>query len=205
MSPSTPLPGTDCVGYETLIDFIVSNDILSVYGDLIEIGTFLGGGAYKLSRFLERETKSSKRLYVIDVFDPNFDWTTDTVGIAMATYYHRILGAFESQSQWEVFREVTKECNNIVVLRGDSKDIEIPTNSLCFGFIDGNHDPEYVENDFYLIWSILSSNGGVAFHDYENKLPQVTAKINELVSRHVPEISETYHDENKHILFLIKK
>ncbi|HIE43262.1 MAG TPA: hypothetical protein EYP78_00500 [Candidatus Omnitrophica bacterium] len=73
---SIVLTGTDWVGYETLIRFIKKKDILSVEGDLVEIGAFLGGGTYKLSKFLEKQ-RSSKRLYVIDIFDPTFDWTED--------------------------------------------------------------------------------------------------------------------------------
>jgi hypothetical protein len=196
--------GSDWVGYETLITFIKKNDILSVEGDLVEIGTFLGGGAYKLSKFLEKQ-RSSKKLYVIDIFDPTFDWTVNTDGSPMATLYRNALKVYEGKSQWEVFLEVMKECNNIVILKHNSKNIKIPSNILCFGFIDGNHDLEYVENDFYLIWSKLSSKGAVAFHDYEWDLPQTTAKMKELVNRHASEIQETYHDKNKHVLFVIKR
>lgn len=195
---------TDLVGYETLIDFIHSHSILSVDGDLVEVGTFLGGGAYKLSKFLEKE-RSSKKLYVIDIFDPTFDWTKNTDGNAMATLYLDTLKAYRGKTQWEVFLKVTKGCNNIVPLKGDSKNIEIPSKSLCFGFIDGCHDPEWVENDFYLIWNRLSPNGAVAFHDYEWDLPQTTAKINELLNRHAPAIDTTSHDKNKHVLFVVKK
>ncbi len=48
-------PGTDWVGYETLIGFMQSNDLLGVAGDLVEIGTFLGGGVCKLSKYLEKK------------------------------------------------------------------------------------------------------------------------------------------------------
>ena len=76
---------------------------------------------------------------------------------------------------------------------------------MSFGCIDGNHDPEYVENDFYLIWNKLTSEGIVAFHDYDVYLPQTTAKINELVKKHYSNFQETSHHRNKHILFVIKK
>ncbi len=171
---------------------------------MVEIGTFLGGGAYKLSRLLEG-TGSSKKLYVLDVFDPNFDWTTNTCGDTMKTLYLNALKNYGGKSQLEIFLEVTKECKNIIVLRDDSKDVKIPTESICFGFVDGNHAPEYVENDFYLIWSKLTPKGAVAFHDYEGDLPEVTAKITELVNRHSLEIQKTHHDKDKNILFIIKK
>src|SRR5665647_1165813 len=38
------LPPIDLVGYETLLHFMVLNNTLLVDGDLVEIGTFLGGG-----------------------------------------------------------------------------------------------------------------------------------------------------------------
>jgi len=194
----------DLVGYETLIEFIKLNDILSIKGDLVEIGAFLGGGTYKLSKFLEGK-RSSKKLYVIDIFDLTFDRTVNNDGNEMATLYLNGLKAYGGKTQWNVFLEITKGCKNVFVLKGDSKYVTIPSNNLCFGFIDGNHKPEYVENDFYLVWNKLLSKGVVAFHDYEWDLPQTTIKIKELVSRHFFEIQGTYFDKNKHILFIVKK
>jgi hypothetical protein len=37
-------PGTDWVGYESLIAFVEQNNLLCLDGDFAEIGTFLGGG-----------------------------------------------------------------------------------------------------------------------------------------------------------------
>ncbi len=202
MSPVPPAR-TDFVGYETIIDFIKANAILSVEGDLVDIGAFLGGGTRKLSKFLTKN-RSKKTLYAIDIFNPTVDQTRDTEDIAMATYYQRILDAHAGKSQWEIFSQTIKGCKNIVVINGDTKDIEL-ISRLCFGFINGGHEPQYAENDFYLVWNKLSSGGAVAFHDYEHKLPETTAKIKQLVSRHAFEIEKTYHDKNKHILFVIKK
>lgn len=190
-----PIRGSDLVGYEILLDFIKQHHLLDLGGDVVEIGTFLGGGANKLAKFLERE-RSSKILYVIDIFDPNFDWTLNTSGIAMANIYNDLLTKFNERSQQDVFLDINRDCTNIECLIGDSKEIEIPSNQFCFGFIDGNHNPEYVESDFYLIWNKLVSRGAIAFHDYEWDLPQTTAKINELVGRHVPEIQNIYHNKD---------
>lgn len=206
MTPPLSPARTDYVGYETLIEFIKANDILSVEGDLVDIGAFLGGGTRKLSEFLVTE-KSIKKVYAIDVFNPALDKIEDTEGIAMATYYQNILKDHNNRSQWEIFSQTIKGCKNIVVIKSDTKNIHLSLlpASLCFGFIDGNHAPSYVENDFYLVWNILSSGGAVAFHDYEHKLPQTTAKIQQLVSKHASEIDKTYHDKKKHILFIIIK
>jgi predicted O-methyltransferase YrrM len=196
--------GTDWVGYEALIGFIKTNGIMSVDGDAVEIGTFLGGGAYKLAKFLESRS-SHKKLFVIDVFDPTFDWTTNTSGNAMNTLYASALKKYKGKSQREIFQEETKECQNITVLAGDSKKSVIPTKSICFAFIDGNHSPDYVESDFYLIWDKLSPGGAIAFHDYDGDLPETTKKINELVNKHRNEIKSTLVINRKKILFLIKK
>jgi len=111
----------------------------------------------------------------------------------MANIYNDLLNRFNGRSQFDVFSKINKCNTNISCLIGDSKKIEIPCNQLCFGFIDGNHSPDYVENDFYLIWNKLSSHGAVAFHDYEWDLPQTTGKIKQLVSRHASEIQDSYH------------
>jgi len=196
--------GTDWVGYETLIEFIESNGILSVPGDMVEIGTFLGGGAYKLSKFLEK-AGGSKRLFVVDIFDPTFDCTVNSARKDMKSLYLKALAKYKGKSQYAVFSEVTQGCKNIVVLAGDSKKLTVPSERLCFAFIDGNHDPQYAENDFYLIWNKLSSNGAVAFHDYGSILPQTTAKIDELVRQHQSEIKNTVHLKKKNILFIERK
>jgi hypothetical protein len=203
VSPNPPAY-SDLVGYETLIRYMKINKTLSVDGDLVEIGTFLGGGAYKLSKFLDKN-KCRKTLYVVDIFDPDFDVTTATSGLSMSAMYRDILKSFDGKSQWQIFSEVTKGLNNVIAIKGDSAEVDLPCKSLCFGFVDGNHDPKYVESDFYLIWNNLSPNGVIAFHDYEFDLPQTTNKIKQLANRHLKEIRMTHHDKKKHILFIVKK
>ena len=196
--------GTDWVGYETLIQFIESNGILSVPGDIVEIGTFLGGGAYKIAKFLEK-AGSSKKLFVVDIFDPTFDCTVNSSKKEMKKLYLKALAKYKGKSQHAVFSEVTEGCRNIVVLAGDSKKLTVPSEKVCFAFIDGNHDPQYAENDFYLIWNKLSSNGAISFHDYGSILPQTTAKIDELIRRHRSEIKDIVLFKKKTILYIVKK
>lgn len=179
-----PPPGTDLVGYEILLEFIEREKVLSVDGDLVEIGAFLGGGSYKLAKYLETK-RINKKLYVIDIFDPSVDKTECTSGVQMAAMYEELIRRIGGgQSQFEIFDRITRGCRNLVVLKGDSRTINIPTNRLCFGFIDGNHDPAYVENDFYLVWCRLTKGGVVAFDDYNYDLPQVTNTIDKLIDRH---------------------
>lgn len=197
---SPPPRGTDMVGYEQLIEFIDKNRIYKLGGDLLEIGTFLGGGAYKLSKYISQKAPD-KKLYVVDIFDPDFDSTACITGEKMHEIYLRSL---RGRNQEEVFKKVTRSCTNIVVIKGDSKKVELPENTLCFAFIDGNHDPVYVENDFYLAWKRLIPGGFVGFDDYGYDLPQVTATIDRLIERHREEIGRV-EKQGRKIIFIQKR
>lgn len=195
-----PPAGTDLVGYEQIIEFIETHRIYQLDGDLLEVGTFVGGGAYKLSMYIARKAPN-KKLYVVDIFDPSFDVTENTRGIKMYELYSGLLKGY---SQWEVFRQVTRFCANIVVIRGDSKEITLPVEKLCFAFIDGNHSPTYVKNDFYLAWERLVPGGTVGFDDYGYDLPQVTSTIDDLIEQHKEEISRVERIGTK-LIFIQKR
>ena len=192
---------TDLVGYESLIKIIEERKLLAIPGDFVEVGAFCGGGTYKLSRFLLRE-RSEKRLFAIDCFDIHADHSECTAGERMGDMYSRML---EGKSQEEVFRQVTQGLTNLVVMATDSKKASLPTNAVAFGFVDGNHSPDYVESDFYLVWEKLSPGGVVAFHDYGHDLPEVTAKLDELCAKHRSEILESFVLDEKHILGIRKQ
>lgn len=183
-----PPKGTDLVGYEVLIDEILRHKLIDLEGDFVEIGAFVGGGTYKLSKTLLKY-RSQKRIFVIDIFNISADTTKNTLGKAMSDIYASIL---KGRDQWEVFCKVTKNLPNIVVLKGDSKKVTIPTEKIAFAFIDGNHEPSYVINDFYLVWPKLSIGGVVAFDDYGYDLPMVTETINCILSKHVQEIEKIW-------------
>jgi hypothetical protein len=200
--PAPPL-GTDWVGYEALIRFVEEHSVLAAEGDVVEIGTFLGGGAYRLSRHLERAAPG-KRLIVIDIFDPGADLTPNAGGFRMASLYDRFLRLRGVRSQWEAFSSVTKGRGNIVALKTDSRTAEIPSERLCFAFIDGNHDPEFVESDFHLVWRLLSPGGAVAFHDYSSDLPETRGRIDLIAERHRGEIALRRHDAVRDICYFVK-
>lgn len=171
--------GTDLVGYEYLIRCLKSLGIGKVPGYFVEIGAFLSGGSKKLAAF-GRSLSPQRKLYVADLFDPDFDWTKTAGGRAMREVYKDFLSAFGSMSQFDVFKKVTADYDNIVCLIGDSKELAVPSSELAFAFIDGNHDPEYVENDFRKVWPLIQSGGVVAFHDYSGDLPQTTGAADKL-------------------------
>lgn len=199
--PPPPL-GTDLVGYESLLKILEEHDLLKVDGNIVEIGVFLGGGTYKLAKYLERKG-SSKKIYVIDIFNILADQTQCTCGIHMADLYEGIMKSQgKGLSQFDIFQEVTKACKNVEVIKGDSKVINLRTTSVSFAFIDGNHDPSYVTNDFYLVWPKLAQRGVIAFHDYGYDLPQVTKTIDDLLSKHKGEFEEAWVDEEQHIIYI---
>jgi Methyltransferase domain len=164
----------------------------------------LGGGAYKLAKYIDRNV-ADKKLITIDVFDPEFDSTMNTSGDRMCLLYNNALEVYYGKTQLEIFHSVIKGCSNIIVLKVDSKNAVIPAGKICFGFIDGNHDPEYVRHDFHLIWPKLSSGGCLAIHDYGGDLPQTTAAIDELLEMYAGQIFEMDHLKSKDILFVRKK
>ncbi|TET12929.1 MAG: class I SAM-dependent methyltransferase [Dehalococcoidia bacterium] len=198
--PSPEAAANDFVGYEVLIDFMEERALHELEGDIIEIGAFLGGGTAKLARFAQNY---GKKVFAIDIFDPGCDSTRDLGGTRMCDIYEAFL---QGRSQLEVYRETTRGFDNIITLDKDSKEVEFPREqSFIFGFIDGNHQPEYVRNDFHLVWRNLVPGGSVGFHDYGFDLPEVTEAVDGLIGEHRDEISEVHEIKDKHILLLIKK
>jgi predicted O-methyltransferase YrrM len=196
-----PTPDTlDFVGYEVLVDFMSERSLHEIEGDIVEIGVFLGGGTAKLAEYGRRH---GKRVFAIDIFDPDCDLTRNVDGTRMCDIYQAFL---EGQSQRDIYRETTKGFDNIVTVDTDSREVEFPAEQrFVFGFIDGNHDPEYVRSDFHLVWNSLSPGGVVGFHDYDFDLPEVTAAVNRLVDDHRREISEVLQLEEKHIVLLTRR
>lgn len=169
---------SDLSKYEILLEEINSQKILSLDGDFVEIGCFLGGGTYKLCKYLQVK-KSNKKVYALDIFLPNYDKTKSLNGKMMCSIYRNKL---KGKNQLKLFKQVTKDCNNLVTIMGDSKKTTLPLKKISFGYIDGNHSSEYVRNDFKLIWNKLVKGGVISFDDYGYDLPNVTKEINSLIS-----------------------
>ena len=190
----------DFVGYETLIDYLEKHQIFKLEGDLLEIGAFMGGGTKKLAQFSKQY---NKKLITIDVFDPSFDKTCNERNESMESIYNAILGKRDLKT---VFNNTITQETNVVVYAKDSKSVELPQGTkLCFSFIDGNHDPGYVESDFKMVWDLTVPEGVVCFHDYGGDLPLTTKAINNLVVTHKESIQSTFHFEKKCLLFIRKK
>jgi len=196
---STKPPAQDFVGYEVLLDFIKQRALHRLDGDMVEIGVLMGGGTVKLARFAR---KYRKKVYAIDIFDPSVDRTETPDGIKMSDIYEAFL---EGRSQIEVYEEAVRGLDNIVTIKEDSKKVKFPSEQkFMFGFIDGNHQAEYVRNDFNIVWSNLVPNGAVGFHDYNSELAEVTETIDGLITEHKGEISDRHEIKEKNIILLTK-
>jgi hypothetical protein len=194
-----PPPWTDLVGYESLLAVIKRKQVYALEGDIVEIGCFCGGGTAKLARFF---SKHNKKVYAVDIFDPTFDQTKNLDGNTMSSLYSGVLGG---RKQEEVFRDVTKKYSNVIMIKGDSKKVVLPCERICFAFIDGCHDPDYVKNDFYLVWGKTVSGGIVGFHDYDGNLPQTTKAIDELIEANANNISSIEKLGKKWIILLTRR
>ncbi len=195
------VPALDLVGYETLVEHIQRSGACRVAGDFIEVGAFLGGGTVKLA---ELARLLGKRVWVVDIFDPGFDLTVNAAGTAMASLYQATLGC---GSQERAFRLVTRAvAGTLEVLKQDSRAVVLPPDlKFAFGFIDGNHDPEYVKSDFQLVWDRLSPGGLLGLHDYGGDLPEVTRAIDQLIDRFGSQIESTELVPKQWVMFLQKK
>lgn len=194
----------DFVGYEVLVDLMEQRSLQKREGDIIEIGAYMGRGTAKLAKFAQRY---GRKVYAIDVFDPSLDKTVSKSGIKAGDVYEAFL---QGRSMLGAYQESTREFDNIVTVRADSRKVSFPKEQkFIFGFIDGCHQQLYVEHDFNLIWPHLVSGGIIGFHDYRfDDWPEVTRAADKLMHAHKGEISEAYEIESKYntlSLLLIKK
>ena len=195
-----PPPWSDWVGYEVLLEDIERHGIDRVDGDALEIGALLGGGTTKLCRWFARRAPA-KRVIAVDVFDPSFDPTTTVEGWPMGSLYS---AALEGRDQRTVFDEVTRGCDNLVVVAGPSGTVDFGTDRLAFAFVDGSHAAEDVRTDFHRVWERLSPGGIVAFHDYGDNLPGVTHTLHECIGAHADEIARVW-TRRPTLLFIQRK
>ena len=185
----TPPPlWAELVGYEMLLEEMERHGIAHVEGDVLEIGVLLGGGTAKLCGWLERHA-NGKRVIAVDVFDPSFDATETIQGLPMEDLY---AAALQGRDQRSVFDEFTAGCSNLLVVEGDSTEVEIPSDTLAFAFVDGSHAAEDVHADFETVWQRLSPGGIAAFHDYGADLPGVTHTLHDRLGEHASEIARIW-------------
>lgn len=196
-----PSPGDIVgVGYETLIQVLESRKLCHVAGDLIEIGAFVGRGTRKLALWAAAH---GKLVFAVDVFEPGSDQTRNTDGVSMAQLYKIDL---RGEDMFCAFQKNIHDLGNVHVCKADSATLAFPPQvEFCFGFVDGNHDPYYVQNDFRLVWGNLSSGGVLGFHDYRGDLPQTTAAIERVIEGARSELIDVFCFPDKWLVFLQKR
>lgn len=201
-APLVELPEvTDLTGYEVLVDLIRREGLDQMAGDFLEIGCFLGGGTAKLAKLA---ASAGKQVWVIDLFDPNFDLTSNLAGNRMADLYRRYL---HGRTQEEIFRQVTGPWSgSIQVIKQDSMKARLPDGlRFTFAFTDGNHDPVWVKSDFHLVWKRLVPGGWAGFHDYGGDLPDVTAALDSTMAQYAGEIGRVEKVQDRWILLVQKR
>lgn len=182
-----PPPGWATLqSYDHILDIVRERGLARLDGDFVEIGVFLGGGVYQLARLLEQDAPDRK-VYAVDVFEPTVDMTRAETGLRMATIYE---GQLDGADQLELYRAVVDRCPNVETVIGDSATVDLPFERLAFAHIDGSHDPAHVRSDFERLWPKIVPGGVLAFDDYGDDLPAVTATIDALRSEHATEIGE---------------
>jgi len=194
----------DFVGYEILTDFIEQLSLQTLEGDIIEIGAYMGRGTAKLAKLARRY---GRKVYTIDVFNPSLDKTVSESGVTACEVYQAFL---QGRTMLEAYLESTQGLDNIITIKEDSRNVSFPVEQkFFFGFIDGCHQQEYVENDFHVIWPHLVPGGALGLHDYKfDDWPEVTTAADRLMCQYQEEISEAYEIEGKYNIFsllLIKK
>jgi len=194
----------DFVGYEILIDFIKKQGLQKLEGDIIEIGTFMGGGTRKLAKFAKT---CGKKVYAIDTFEPSLDQTVSKSRVMACDVYQAYL---KGRSMLEVYQETIRGFDNIVTIKQDSMKVKFPREQeFVFGFVDGCHQLAYVRNDFHVIWSNLVSGGIIGFHDYKfDDWPEVTPVVDRLMDEYRNEIVKAHEMKGKYgilSILLLKK
>lgn len=179
--------------YEHILETIERERLWALGGDFVEIGVFLGGGTYQLAKLLGRHAPE-RRVYAIDIFDPDVDVTEASDGSPMRAIYRRHL---DGRDQEETYRSVVADCRNVVTIAGDSAAVELPASAVAFAHIDGNHEPEYVKRDFELVWRRAVPGSVVAFDDYGDDLPPVRNAVDAIRRAYRDEIDGFWIDGPK--------
>lgn len=195
---------TDLVGYEKHLCLMEFLNLGKIPGNIIEIGCFLGGGTAKLAQYA---TAYNKVVYAVDIFDLSQDQSSNDSGSTMSHIYgDHLRDNFPGMSQYQVFSRSVEAFSNIKVLRIDSKALNLPMyERISFAFIDGNHNPDYIHNDFNKVWEHVTEGGIVAFHDYGGDLPLATEAIDDLIALYRDGISNVILNSNIWTVYLQKR
>lgn len=146
----------DIPGFMPLTDLRVIealSETVPANGIVVEVGSYFGRSSWAFAKSVDPSVK----VYCID------PW------IATEEYNARL----------EDFKEYTKDCSNIIAIKGCSPDIPWPAElKIDLAFIDGNHKSPYVDKDLDHWSKKLSKNGILSGHDFNpKKYPDVCRAV----------------------------
>lgn len=154
----------------------------------LELGTFLGKSTCFLGSKI-RESGKNIRVVALDTFTgvENCDVQKDAARLGNGSFY------------WQFWQNVLDlQLGNIIIpFVGTSDDIiKIIPNDLYFDlvFIDGNHDPKWVERDIDNLYPKVKIRGICAGHDYTP--PFDTNELCKSVKRFAESVNKQVHVDN---------
>lgn len=139
---------------EKFLLYIFSKNI-SVNGDILEIGSFMGSSSLLLAAGNELSKIKSKIWLVEPYPKPSKD------------EFLKVFKSYGFDRNIELIDKTSEEASKII------------SPKLRFLFIDGDHRYEYVKKDILLWHNCLNEGGMIAFHDY--KWEGIWKAINELI------------------------
>jgi len=137
---------------------------------IVEIGSYAGRSTTVIAS-AAASVRTDARVFAVD---PHDGVVSDSdLGLAAAS--SSTLEAFKSNIAAESLQDtvITVPCHSWQVAWN---------RVLAFMYIDGLHDAENVARDFKHFEPWLAAGGYVAFHDYSNEWPAVTALVDDLIT-----------------------
>ena len=128
-------------------------DVLTIDGDFLEIGCFMGKTTIFMSRYLEGRGPERK-LYTIDPHKADSHEASQCPEINVAEHFKKHTEGLDNHIHYANFS-----------LQASHK---IKDESICFAFIDGDHSEEGVLKDIELFYPKIVPGGIICFDDYNS-------------------------------------
>ena len=157
-------PGTTPLELETLLENIKASH--NIDGDIIEFGTYKGGTAIYLAKYLD-SIKDDRKLYMCDTFEgfPYEDEHSKNINLRK--------GYLSDTNEIEILKlfKKNKLMGNANIIKGKFEETlfqELDDKTFSFAFIDCDlYQSGIIALDF--ISKHIQKNGIICIHDYETK------------------------------------
>ena len=151
---------------------------------IVEIGSWVGVSTCYIAGGLASNSKA--HIYGVDTFKGST--INEAASVAWNKSVHN-MGGTTLNRFLENIRSTGFE-NKISPVVSESHDAAKKwKNEIDFLFNDGDHFYESVKKDFDAWFPYLSSNGVLAFHDYDEKHPEVVKFVDEVKDIHLSELN----------------